>query len=268
MDNNLTAASFGEIGSFISNMTITILSVLSLVSLIILVCEASGFLPRKFSKWLMKNKLATTIDVLEELGFKVVEAKSMIQECVVEKMKGRVKEKLDKFTLNFDVEIGKSTNGYFFPEYIDLMSATVNERCAQDFARELYTYYSKVNLNCDFIVISKGGSPVLGYEFSKLCKKPFVLHNLEEKFRADKDVPEKKFDGLSKQNKELKKALIVDDSTTGGRKVLEIINDLKSHGYLVDACLVVFAPQGKEAKEKLEKEGVKLHFIVEGPIAK
>lgn len=266
MDHNTTDL-LKTINDYIPNITITLLSILSLISLIILVLEASGFLPRRFSKWLMRNKLATTIDVLEELGFKVIETRSMIQECVIEKMKGRVEEKLDKFALNFDVEIGKSTNGNIFPQYIDLMSATVNERNAQDFARELFTYQSKINLDYDFVVTSKGGSPILGYEFSKLCKKPFVLHNLEEKFRP-KDISEKKFDGLSKKNKELKKALIVDDSTTGGRKVLEIIDDLKKYGYQVDACLVVFAPQGKEAKEKLEKKGVKLHSIVKGPIAK
>ncbi|WP_333804214.1 phosphoribosyltransferase [Sulfurospirillum sp.] len=266
MDNNTTDV-LKVINEYIPNVTITLLSILSLISLIILVCEASGFLPRKLSKWLMRNKLATTIDVLEELGFKVVETKSMIQECVVEKMKGRVEEKIDKFALNFDVEIGKSTNGYVFPKYIDLMSATVNERCAQDFARELYTYYSQIYLDCDFVVTSKGGSPILGYEFSRLCKKPFVLHNLEEKFRIDSDIPKCKFDGLPK-SVNLKKALIVDDSTTGGRKVLEIVDDLKKYGYEVDACLVVFAPQGKDAKGKLEKKGVKLHFIVEGPIAK
>lgn len=267
MDNNITTF-FKEIGASIPDITITLLSILSLISLIILVCEASGLLPRWFSKWLMKNKLSTTIDVLEELGFKVIETKSMIQECVVEKMKGRVEEKLDKFALKFDVEIGKSTAGCSFPKYIDLMSATSNELYAKDFARELHTYYAKIHLDCDFIVTSKGGCPILGYEFSKLCKKPFVLHNEEEKFRVAKDIPERKFDGLSKSNKNLKKALIIDDSTTGGRKVIEIIDDLKKYDYQVDACLVVFAPQGKNAKEKLKEKGVKLHFIVEGPIAK
>lgn len=57
------------------------------------------------------------------------------------------------------------------------------------------------------------------------------------------------------------RALIVDDSTTGGRMVCETIRDLRKYGYKVSECLVVFEPQNKDAKKKLEQQNVKLLSI-------
>ena len=38
------------------------------------------------------------------------------------------------------------------------------------------------------------------------------------------------------------KALIVDDSTTGGRMVLSVIDHLREYGFYVSECLMVFEP--------------------------
>ena len=61
----------------------------------------------------------------------------------------------------------------------------------------------------------------------------------------------------------LKKALIVDDSTTGGRKVLDIIDDLRKYNYEITDCLVVFVPIGKNVENKLKEKNVNLHKIIE-----
>lgn len=58
------------------------------------------------------------------------------------------------------------------------------------------------------------------------------------------------------------KALIVDDSTTGGRMVLKVIEDLRKYGYDVSECLVVFEPQNKDARKKLSDQEVNLISIV------
>jgi orotate phosphoribosyltransferase len=238
-------------------------------STIVFVSEAVGFLPLWLTKIINKNRLKTTIEVLNELGFDVKEKRKVINKCQTQASSKRIKEKLKKITIKKEVEIGKSQNGYIFPEYIDLMGATVFKRNATDFARELNTYKETFGnkLEFDFIVTSKLGSPILGYEFANLLEMPFVLHSEEEKFRLKKgDDASSKFDFGCIENKKLKKALIVDDSTTGGRKVINIIKDLKKYGFEVTDCLVVFAPQGKKSDEKLAKEGVKLHSIIQTPI--
>ena len=253
------------------NVVNFILILIGSISTILLVLEASGLLPLKFSRLLHKNKLGTTIDVLNELGFDLKEKKKKLKECLTSDSSFRVQDKLAKITIYEKVEIGKTQNGYIFPNYIDLMGSTTFQRNATDFARELNTFKENLDekLEFDFVVTSKLGSPILGYEFANLLGVPLVLHSDEEKFRlfnANND-PRAKFDfGCIYGNAKLKKALIVDDSTTGGRKVINIIKDLRKNGYEVTDCLVVFAPQGKNAYEKLDKENVKLHSLVQTPI--
>lgn len=58
------------------------------------------------------------------------------------------------------------------------------------------------------------------------------------------------------------RALIVDDSTTGGRMVVSTIDDLRKYGYNVSECLVVFEPQNKDARKKLSDKEVNLISIV------
>lgn len=249
--------------TYILNTIIIITS----ISTIILVLDSAGFLPYKFTKWLTRNKIDTTVEVLKDLGFDVKENKEKVHKCLYnEKNIKRIEDKLNKCKINKKVEIGKSTSGHFFSNYIDLMGACCNERTAQDFARELHTYSKNLNIDYDFIVTSKLGTPILAYEFSKLVNKPLVLHSEEEKFRlknGNTDEPKAKFDfGILKPSN-LKKALIVDDSTTGGRKILDIIKDLRKYKYEVTDCLVVFVPTGKNVEKELKDKNVNLHKITE-----
>ena len=250
-----------------STYILNIIVIITSISTIVLVLDAVGFLPYKCTKWLTRNKLDTTIEVLKDLGFDVKENKEKLHKCLYdEKNIKRIEEKLDKCKINKQVEIGKGSNGYFFSDYIDLMGACCNERTAQDFARELHTFSKKLKLNYDFIITSKLETPILAYKYSKLVKKPFVLHSEEEKFRlknANKKEVKSKFDFGILKPKKLKKALIVDDSTTGGRKVLDIIDDLRQYNYEITDCLVVFVPIGKDVENKLKEKNVNLHKIIE-----
>ncbi len=62
-----------------------------------------------------------------------------------------------------------------------------------------------------------------------------------------------------------KRVLLVDDSTTGGRKQMELASALREAGASVENSLVLFEPQGKGAREKLKQEGIELHAIQTGP---
>ncbi|MCF6172745.1 MAG: hypothetical protein L3J44_03040 [Campylobacteraceae bacterium] len=254
----------------LDNILVEIILYISAISTIILVAEATGILPLLISKYIFRRKFANTIEMLKELGCDIEKKQLITKNDKIFSME--IENKLKKITIKKNVEIGKRQNGKIFPEYINLMGATANERNAIDFARELYTFKKEhlSSVEFDFIVTSKLGSPILGYEFAKLIEKPFVLHSSEEKFRPIDKKPDAriKFDFGNQKFKNFKKALIVDDSTTGGRKIKEIIVDLKRYRFEVSDCLVVFAPQGKNADTELKEEGVKLHSIVQTPIKK
>jgi len=154
--------------------------------------------------------------------------------------------------------------------YIDLIGHSCNPNIAEAYARLLSSFWVNTIENTesirtpdiDFIVTPKGGSPILGYEFAKVLDKPFVLHEMSDRFKSEEDDMRKRFDCAEIPEKG-NKALIVDDSTTGGRMVLCAIEDLKRYGYTVTECLVVFEPQQKNARQKLSDQAVNLLSIVQ-----
>ena len=155
--------------------------------------------------------------------------------------------------------------------YYDLTGGTCEPSTAEHFASLLSSFWASnspckdviANADFDFVVTPKGGSPILGYEFAKLIKKPFVLHEETARFRNGNnngdmrtwfncnDIPQK---GST--------ALIVDDSTTGGTMVLNTIDHLRQYGYSVHTCFVVFEPQTKDAKERLKSKSVQLISLI------
>jgi orotate phosphoribosyltransferase len=248
-----------------NNIILIILS----IATVVFVIDAVGFLPYKYSKMIMKNRLSLTRDVLKDLGLPVREFKKTISNCFSTEKIEELEKKLSKITYKIKVEIGNTTKGYYFNSYIDLMGATANKINAQDFAGRLKKYVEQIDEidleKIDLIVTSKLGSPILGYEFAKNIEKKFILHSSEEKFNpmmSNKYKINTKFDTGGCYNLEGKNALIVDDSTTGGRKIEKIINDLRENSINVSHCLTIFAPQGKNAEKKLLKSGVTLISII------
>lgn len=151
--------------------------------------------------------------------------------------------------------------------YYDLIGATCEKGVAEYFAKILSSYWSYFSTDMtkvakvefDFVVTPKGGSPILGYEFAKIIKKPFVLHEENERFPED-DM--RKWFDCAEIPAEGKTALIVDDSTTGGSMVLEAAKHLREYGYFVNTCFVVFEPAGKDARARLEQNEIQLVSIV------
>lgn len=222
------------------------------ISTLIQVLNWIGFIPAKFKKVLKLHQAEDTLDVLKEFGIDIERYRRVnaIVDLPIDYPQDIEKEtqnKLKELQLEMKVSVGKlrSTEENY---YIDLIGHSCEPKCAKLYARLLCTYWSKVvkegivkNPSIDFIVTPKGGSPILGYEFSKLLKKPLLLHETEERFFCKKKDMRKKFNCSEKPPKG-SRALIVDDSTTGGRMVISAINDLKEYGYDVTECLVVFEP--------------------------
>ncbi len=244
------------------------------ISTLIQVCDMCGFLPSKLKKFFILNRSGEMMEVLKEFGIDsgmyrrknaTIGIPRDYNKVTVEK---DVERKLKKLVINQKVSVGKVRKTKL-SYYIDLIGRTCDEDYAKSYARILSSYWvekvddSQVkNPHIDFVVTPKLGSPILGYEFAKLIHKPFVLHENEERFSSVKDDDMRRYFNCAEIPLKGARALIVDDSTTGGRMVLETINHLRQYGYVVSDCLVVFEPQSKDAREKLNDQEVNLLSIV------
>lgn len=256
------------IGELINKIILVLLAISTLIQ----VLNWLGFLPLKMREILRMNQAADTLEILKNIGVDIdryqrVNSTVGLPVDYSKDIEKDTRKKLMKLKLDIDVSVGRH-RGTELNYYIDLIGHSCEPKCAESYARLLCTYWvdavenQKVFTPCvDFIVTPKCGSPILGYELSKLMGKPFVLHEDEERFSCIQEDMRKYFNCAQKP-KEGNIALIVDDSTTGGRMVINTIRDLRKYGYQVTDCLVVFEPQAKDARQKLKDEGVNLISIV------
>lgn len=250
-----------------------ILIVLS-ISTVIQVLDMCGFLPRKVRKFLRLNHSEDTMDVLKEFGINIDMYRrnnatvGIPRDYSRETLEEDLEKKLNELKIDKMVSVGKVRKTKL-DYYIDLIGHSCNPNVALAYARTLSSHWAHVventsevqNPSVDFIVTPKGGAPILGYEFSKLLNLPFLLHESEERFTCEKDDMRRFFD-CAEVPVPGSRALVVDDSTTGGRMVIETITHLRQYGYEVSECLVVFEPQSKDARKKLINQGVNLISVV------
>lgn len=262
-----------DMGDDILNLLNVIALILLALGTVIQLLDSLGFLPPKVRNFFKLNRSRDTIDVLREFGVdtELYQKRNKLvgipRDYPKEKLEIVIRKKLDKLKIGFNVSVGKIRKTEL-SYYIDLMGHSCDSTYSKEYARLLSSYWADCiekltvvkNPQVDFIVTPKLGSPILGYEFAKLLKLPFVLHEEEERFDCEIDDMRKKFD-CAQVPKVGGRALIVDDSTTGGRMVLETIEDLRKYHYEVTECLVVFEPQQKDARKKLENKNVNLLSI-------
>lgn len=269
--NNPIMIQLNDINEIIGMIVLIILGIGTLIQILDMV----GLLSSKWRNTLKLNRAQDTLEVLGTLGVNINQYKKRnstigipvdySNETVVENTKKRLEQmKIDKM-----VSVGKVRQTEL-NYYIDLIGHTCDSNTAEAYARLLSSYWVNTIENTelirtpdiDFVVTPKGGSPILGYEFSKVLDKPFVLHEMSDRFKSKEDDMRRRFNCADIPPKG-SKALIVDDSTTGGRMVLCAIEDLKRYGYVVTECLVVFEPQQKNARQKLSDQAVNLLSIVQ-----
>ena len=260
----------GDIFEIINQIILFLLSLSTFIGIL----DFVGFLPSFIRKRLCLNRMRDALDLLHEFGIDIEQRKRINdalnypQKFAGENLKEITSKALEQYKINKPLAVGQS-RPTSVDYYFDLIGGTCNGEVAEYFAHLLSTYWAE-NLNgdnriekidYDFIVTPKGGSPILGYEFSKLVCKPFVLHEERSRFSIKNDMRDI-FD-CHVVPKKGAVALIVDDSTTGGRMVCNTIDDLRKYGYQVHTCLVVFAPGIKNAKRRILDKNVQLISIVE-----
>lgn len=263
-----------QISNTVSNaITQFILIILSIATLVT-VLDYLGWLPPKVRRFLRLNRVQDTMETLKEFGINTrayCDATMPLRfpksndpvdtiNCTIREMK--------HYLFNEKCAVGH-TNRTEIPRYYDIIGAVCSPQKAEQFASLMTKYWGhffkensgKIELGFDFVVTPKGGSPTLGYEFAKLMGVPFALHEENDRIHNHADNVRTRFDMeaiLSIQ----KRALIVDDSITGGTMVNSTIKDLRKYGYNVTACFVIFEVCTKNGRAKLEENRVNLISMV------
>lgn len=250
--------------------------VISGISTFLVVLQAFGLCPPFIWKIINRNRATEVIEVLKELGVDVDKYKRVAVASNIpsygydkEKLKQSLKTDLLKVALKGEISIGQRRNASG-KIYINVMGASSDYRNAEVYARYLSTFFHIIldegttvsEPNFDFIVTPKMGSPLVGYEFSKLINKPLLLHNRTPKFISSDFNVEQVFDFNGSPPPKGSKALLVDDSTTGGTKMVEAIDDLRKFGYDASDCLILFEPIVKDVRTRLQSKNVSLHSIL------
>lgn len=254
-----------------------ILWLLALATLVGIV-ESNGWLPPFIAKWLARNRLESTLAALKKLDVRIAwdddRKRISLSQRVLDKTgikklayKVELEQLLEEDTFVGKFNIGATTH-FSGEEFIDVMGSSTDPDRAVRYAKILKTHLKVKGIaTFDVVATPRSGSPILGYEFAKLSNKPFVtgLHSkvsdINKSLGAHNELDfarNLKLDGAN--------ILIVDDSTTGGRKQVELIDKLRSAGAIVTESLILFEPQGKGARERLKGIGVTLHSVQLGPV--
>ena len=178
--------------------------------------------------------------------------------------KDRCIELMKRFTNSGRFDVGDSYSK-MYDYFVDLISASVDLAVADACAGILVSYLKE---DCqsnfpdfDFVIGLKEGAPTIACAFAARTQKSVALFRGRDHYRVNKS--EKRAIDLFDGNLPVEtRVLIVDDSTTGGRKVLECIEALRSMNCKVAHCLVLFEPLGKDARSQLGEKGVDLISVV------
>lgn len=261
---------FDGANSLILNIIILVLGVSSLISIL----DSIGMLPGKVRDWFKLNRAEDTLKVMEELGVDLKRLKKQNSALLFPKgfeyktIERTTLSALNEYKIDKHVSVGNSRPTRL-TYYYDLIGGTCNPKTAEYYAKILSTFWSEASLDSsivrdpvfDFIVTPKGGSPILGYEFSKLCDKPFILHEEKARFNDNDDDMRKWFDCREVPEKG-RTAIIIDDSITGGNKIIATVNHLRKYGYQVHTCFVVFEVCEKNGRKLLDNIDIELVNVV------
>ena len=257
------------------NVVMQLIAVALAISTLLGVLDYVGFLPARLKNWLKMNRSQDSLELLKRLGVDVDRLHRVNQSVNFPRtlnetsLKQAVRQALDDICrIEHQVTVGHMRRTTL-THYYDLIGKTCNPERAKDFAGALSTFWATQcqnpdvirSVDFDFVVTPKSGSPLLGYEFAKLVNKPFVLREQTERFRGYQD-PRSVFNCAEVPEKG-SVALVVDYSTTGGTLLCDTVKDLRTYGYQVNTCLVVFEVKAKDARDRLQKENVQLVSIVD-----
>lgn len=248
------------------------ITVLLTFSSVILVADAAGLLPDRISRWVNRNRARQTLEALKELGFDVdpVRRRNVVARlpppAAGSALPDRVRPKLDRATVKGPLKVG-DVERVRSEAYIDVMGLSTDPAAAKDLARDLVARWRSaverdaITPDPQAVAAPKVGSPLLAAAVAEILDVPLILVNPKEKFDVGRKEPKAWLDFAAPLPRGTN-VLLVDDSTTGGGKALASLQVLNEAGLRVTDFLVIFEPQLKNARAKLENKGVRLHAIL------
>lgn len=248
------------------------------IATIIFILDVIGLLPPKAAKWLAQNRLDATIRALKSLGVRICwdgdkpSPPTRLSRTIDSLLgnepeyKGRLKAMLAQHTMATEVDVGQRRT-FSAESFIDVIGNTTDPEVARQYARILYTHLDAEGLlDFDFVATPKDGAPLLGYEFAILSGKPLILgvcsKGNDPTGRIRKHLI---LDYPLHMSLEAQKGILIDDSTTGGRKMVNLANALRAEGAIITKAAVLFEPIGKGARSLLSENKIELNSIVHGP---
>lgn len=248
------------------------------VATLIFILDVIGLLPPRVAKWLAKNRLDSTIRALQSLGVRVSwdgdkPSPSTLLSRTVHSLLGKEPEyrshltaMLAQHTMATEVDVGQRRT-FAAASFIDVIGNTTHPETARQYARILYTHlHAEGLLDFDFVATPKDGAPLLGYEFAILAGKPFILGVCDKgRDPTGKIRSHLILDYPLHMSLEAQRGILIDDSTTGGRKMVDLAKVLRAEGATITKAAVLFEPIGKGARKLLEENKIELNSIVPGP---
>jgi orotate phosphoribosyltransferase len=242
-------------------------------SSLVVILDAVGFLPDRISRWVNRKRLTFSLDLLRELGLIPQDSKRIVYSVASEREAAQ--REITQATIRKPVTVGRTENARF-SHFVDIMGVCTNPATATRIARILSTHARRTRAlfgkdgqpRFDAVACPKSGSPILAYEFAKIVDKPLILFPDQPKFEDPTSDPHGRLDYDDAAHRtDHGRALLLDDSTTGGRQMLNLAHALRQFGWDVGDCLVLFEPLGKGARQRLKENGIRLHAVVDGPRA-
>jgi orotate phosphoribosyltransferase len=219
-------------------------------------------------KWLVRHfdarRRQEIVAVVDELGIRGDVGEAMARQRLITRLDkaGAVADPVSRIEHLLAIALREGSyvvgrgNQMTFDYFIDVMSSSLRPEYAERCASALVTYLRDRPGPENVVVGLTSGSPLLASEVARLLDLPLALYRgaRDLKYR-DAAGKGEVFDGdLTRAEK----VLIVDDSTTSGRKVVDCVAALRERGIEVERCVVLFQPVGKDPAAELAKNGVEL----------
>ena len=257
-----------------NNVILWLLSVATLIFIL----DVIGLLPPWVAKWLAQNRLDVTIRALKSLGVKITwdgdkMPRPSFLSRTIDSLQGKeaeykvlLRSMLEQHTLQVPVHVGLRRT-FALDSFIDVIGGTTDPVMARQYARILYTHLDAEGLlDFDFVATPKDGSPLLGYEFAIISGKPLVLGVCSKGSHSKGQMHSHLIlDYPHDISLKERTGILVDDSTTGGRKMLDLANALRTEGATISNAAVLFEPIGKGARALLKTNKLELNSRVLGP---
>jgi orotate phosphoribosyltransferase len=148
------------------------------------------------------------------------------------------------------------------PYYVDLFSEVVSSNTADECSRLMLAALHDVAGDFQFtrVIGIKSGSPTLATAVAARLSMPVALIRASEDAKPDGIGVHPRIDGIVEAGE---KVLIVDDSATGGRMILDAVSVIELIGAKATDVLVFFEPLGKGARQRISGTGARFTSVIE-----